>query len=93
MCAIQRNQPPEQEQNQQRPQPQYHFRWEVFVGIPVLVLALLWLLNGIAPSFEFENLMDTLDVVSGDRYVRLACLGVLLIATILAIKAFGNNRD
>ena len=92
MCAIQRNQPPEQEQNQQRPQPEYHFRWEVFVGIPVLALALLWLLN-VAPSFEFEDLIDALNVVGRDKYVRLACLGVLLLATVLAIKAFGNNRD
>lgn len=93
MCAVQRIQPPEQEQNRQPPEPNYRFRWEVFLGIPLLVLAFLWLLQGIDPSFEFDDVMDALSVAGRDQYVHLACLGALLIAIILIVKAIHNNHD
>jgi hypothetical protein len=82
------NQPPPQP-----PDPKYRFRWEYFVGIPLVIAVFLWLLNGIEPSFEFEQLMQWLDVEHQDRYVKLTCLGVLLIAITLLVKVFKNKSE
>ncbi len=96
MCAIQRNVAPNQQLNQQPPQapePQYRFRWGIFVGIPLVVLAFLWLLKGIEPAFQFEDIMRYLGVLQEERYIRLACLGVVLITATLIAKAMMNRKD
>jgi hypothetical protein len=99
MCAIQRNIPPNQQLNQQPPQPpqapepQYRFRWGIFVGIPLVVLAFLWLLKGIEPAFQFEGIMRHLGVLQEERYVRLACLGIVLVAVILIAKVLMKRKD
>ena len=73
------------------PKPKYRFRWSVFVGVPLVVAALLFLLNGIEPSFQFEDIMRALHVFHEDRYVRLACLGVVCIALLLGVRLFRNH--
>jgi hypothetical protein len=99
MCAIQRNIPPNQQLNQQPPQPpeppepQDRFRWGIFVGIPLVVLAFLWLLKGIEPAFQFEDIMRYLGVLQEERYVRLACLGIVLVAVILIAKVLMKRKD
>lgn len=96
MCAIQRNVAPNQQPNQQPPQPpepQYRFRWGIFIGIPLVVLAFLWLLKGIEPAFQFEDIMQYLGVLHEERYIRLACLGIVLIATILISKVLMKSKD
>jgi len=96
MCAIQRNMAQNQQPNQQPPQPpepQYRFRWGVFVGIPIAIIAFLWLLKGIEPAFEFEDIMQYLGVLKEERYVRLACLGIVLIAITLIIKVWTKRED
>ncbi len=81
-----------QKQHQQRPpEPKYRFRWSAFVGVPLVVAVVLFLLNGIEPSFEFEDIMHALQVIQEDRYVRLACLGIVCIAIILIVKLFRNH--
>ena len=96
MCAMQRNMPPNQQPNQQPPEPpepQYHFRWGIFVGIPLVVLAFFWLLKGIEPSFAFEDIMQYLGVLHEARYIRLACLGIVLITATLIVKSLTNHSD
>jgi hypothetical protein len=99
MCAIQRNVPPHQEQQQpnqqfqEPPEPQYRFRWGVFVGIPIVILAFLWLLKGIEPAFEFEDIMQYLGILHKDRYVRLTCLGIVLITITLIVKVLTKRED
>jgi predicted membrane metal-binding protein len=73
------------------PEPKYRFRWSVFVGVPLVICALLFVLNGIEPSFQFEDIMYSLRVMQEERYVRLACLGVVCIAVILIVKLFKNH--
>ncbi len=69
------------------PEPKYRFRWSIFVGIPAAVCVLLFVLNGIEPSFQFEDVMRQLHVFYEDHYVRLACLGVLCITVTCIMKS------
>ena len=94
MSAMRYRMIPEQEFNQEPPQPpepKYRFRWSVFVGVPLVVAVVLFLLNEIEPSFEFEDIMRSLHVIQEERYVRLACLGVVCIAVLLGVRLFRNH--
>ena len=86
-------QPPQPPQPPEPPEPQFRFRWSIFVGIPLVILAFLWLLGNIIPSFQFTDIMDSLDVVNENAYVRLACLGIFLIAITLIVKSLKNHSD
>jgi len=92
------NQPQTNQQQQpsmrpQPPEPKYKFRWSVFLGIPLIVLFFFWLINGVESSFSFESIMEQLHVVQEHKYVRLACLGVLLIAVTVIVKTLKNHSD
>jgi hypothetical protein len=65
----------------------------IFVGIPVVIGVILFLLDGIDPSFEFEDLMYRLGVVNENRYVRFTCLLVVCIAILLIVKLFRNKSE
>ena len=96
MCAMRYRMIPEQELNQEPPQPpepKYRFRWEIFVGVPIVLAAILFLLKGIDPSFEIEDLMDWLGVINQNRYVRMMCLMVVCIAVLLIVKLFKNKSE
>ena len=81
----QQTQKPEPPQPSQE-QPQYRFRTVLYLGIPLAIGILWWLISGIVPSFSFEGLMEQLNVTMPERYVRLTCLGILLITILLIIK-------
>jgi len=74
-------------------EPKYRFRWGVFVGAPLVIAAVLFLLNGIEPSFEIEDLLYKLKVVNQDRYIRMMCLMVVCIAVLLIVKLFKNKSE
>ena len=64
------------------------FRWPIFVGIPLVVMAFLYVLKGIEPSFAFEDIMESLHIFEQDRYVRLTCLCVVCVVILLIVKLF-----
>ena len=82
---------PQPPQPPEPPEPEYRFRWAIFVGIPLVILIFLWLLSGITPSFQFADIMEYLEVAQQNAYVRLGCLGILLIAITLIIKVLTRN--
>jgi hypothetical protein len=87
---------PEDELRQEPPEPsgpKWRFRWAIFVGIPVVIAAILFLLNGINPSFEIEDLLDWFGVINQNRYVRMMSLMVVCIAVILIVKLFKNKSE
>lgn len=87
---------PENELRQEPPEPsepKWRFRWAIFVGLPVVIAAILFLLNGINPSFEIEDLMDWFGVIKQNRYARMMCLMVVCIAALLIVKLFRNHSD
>ena len=75
------------------PEPKYRFRWAVFVGAPLAIAAILFLVNGIDPSFKIEGLLDKFKVINQVRYIRMMCLMVLCIAVILIVKLFKNKSE
>jgi len=87
---------PEQDIPQEPPQPsepKWRFRWALFAGVPLVIGAILFLLNGIDPSFEIEDLLYKLKVINQNRYIRMMCLMVVCIAVLLIVKLFRNHSD
>ena len=87
---------PEQDFSQEppkHPEPKYRFRWKVFVGVPLAIAAVLFILKGIEPSFEIEDLLYKLGVINQNRYIRMMCLMVVCIAVLLIVKLFRNKSD
>lgn len=96
MSAMRYRMIPEQEVNQEPPtppKPKYRFRWAIFVGVPLVIAAILFLLNGIDPSFEIEDLLYKFKVINQNRYIRMMCLMVVCIAVLLIVKLFRNKSD
>jgi len=89
-------QPPGQPPTVQLPQPtppNRRFRWEVFVLLPAAILTFLWLKHGMLPSFQFEELLDYLNIANKDRFVRLITLGIVCIVVVSAYKALTRHSD
>jgi len=42
-------------------------------------------------SFSFGDIMGSLNVTQEGRFIRLACLGTLLVVVILIVKYFRNH--
>lgn len=82
--------PQNQQQNQQTPpppppEPKYRFRWPI-LAVVLAVMGFFWVLNGVTPSFRFDDVLELLNVVQRGTYTQLACLGVVVIAVTLIIK-------
>ena len=67
-------------------EPKYRFRWEVFVGVPLAIATVLFVLKGIEPTFAIEDLLNALKVVNQNRYIRMMCLMVVCIAILLIVR-------
>ena len=95
MCAIQRNNVPNQQVNQ-APQPpqrsQYRFRTALWIGVPITVLVFLWFIGGVDIAFSFLEITSALGVMLTNRYVLLACLGVTCVTVLLIIKVHQNRH-
>ena len=75
------------------PRPKGRIRWAVFAGVPLAIAAVLFVLNGIDPSFEIKDLLNKLGVVNQNRYVRMMCLMVVCIAILLIVRLFRKKSD
>jgi hypothetical protein len=82
------NQQNNQQNNTPPPQPPKHFRWQVFLGIPLTVIAFLWFISNIRPSFTFDAIMESMEIVHQAKYARLACFCIICIGIVLAFKTF-----
>jgi len=75
------------------PEPRGRVRWSVLLGVPIVLGVVLFVLNGIEPSFQFEDLMRALGVANQNRYVRLACLCVVGLVAIVIAKLSRNEPE
>ena len=83
--------PPEpQPQAPQRPPGK--FRWGLIV-IPLVVIAFLWFIGGIEPSFEFEEAMGYFGIMHQDRYMRLVVLGIGCVVVVLILKVLRKKKE
>lgn len=93
----QRRWPPMQ-QMQQVPPPRRRrrrrFRWELFVGLPLLLLALAWICNSVEVGFSWDELLNKWGIVRKRRFSILACLGCVAV-TVVAIGRVlqGDKKD
>lgn len=85
-------QPPQISSTPKPPAPKYKFRWSIF-GICLTIVAFIYVLKQIKPSFEFEDILDYLDVCYPQKYARLACLAVICIAFLVIVKLFQSKRN
>lgn len=71
---------------QSLPRPQrWRFRWEI-AAVVLALMAALWILRGIEPSFAWEDVMDALHVRHRERYTQLAVLGLTLVGIVLVYR-------
>lgn len=77
--------PPQYQPPPDPPEPKYRFRWSL-LGIPLAIGVVLFLINNIDSSFQFEDVMRFLNVNNQNRYVRLACLCVFSLVVLLVYK-------
>ena len=75
-------QPPQPPRQEERPR----FRWGLFVGLPLVVLALAWVATSVRPGFAWPDVMDALGVQDRPRYTRLALLGLAVTACCAIVR-------
>ncbi len=79
--------------NNESQKRKFGFRWLYFVGLPLTLIAFLWFIKGIEPSFEIPEFMDAINIQNQSRYARLMCLCLALIAITLIVKTMANKDD
>ena len=82
------NPPPGHEQ--QPVPPNLRFRWEILLGL-LVVVALAWFITHAEPSVTWQEAMAWLNVVNYDRYTRLMVLGCVLVAVTLIVKTLRSR--
>ena len=90
MCAMQRQNPYQQNQPPQpdNQDPQLRFRWELYLGVPVTAVLFLWFVSGWKIGFSFTDLAGLLGATQMSRYVLLGGLGVLCVTALCLVKWF-----
>ena len=78
----------------QKPPSRKRFRWTLFLGIPAVVLFLMWLAQGLDPSFSWSGILQAANVRDTERFTMLATLGVLGCAICLVWRVLrsGNGK-
>ena len=88
--------PPRQRQRpihlrRRRRKPRWRFRW-TWAGILGLLLAAMWLTDGLTPSFSWHRVIREAGVRNVESFTMLATLGVIGVALCLAIRVL-RPRD
>ena len=64
----------------------HRFRALLFLGVPLTLLILIWLLRGVTPSVSFDEVAEALNVQNKERYARLATFGLALVAAAVLVR-------
>ncbi len=68
------------------------FRWSILLFLGAIMLA-AWLINGIEPAFELDDVMDFLRVEDQGRYAMIAVLGVVACLVCLLARLLRQEKD
>ena len=92
---MQRRSPPRQRVVYVKPRrhrrPKRPFRWYV-VLIPLLILFVMWLAEGLRPALSWNDFMDVLGIRQRERWSQLAALGVIICATLAILRVLRGKR-
>ncbi len=69
------------------------FHWLIWIGVPLALAVILFILDGIEPSFQFKDLMEKLGVINQSRFVRMACLVVVCVVILVIVKTIGEDQE
>ena len=76
----------------QVPRPRrWRFRWGI-VWVVLVLLACVWLLNGVDVAFDWEDLLHWLNVRNTERYTRLCVLGISATCAVAIYRVVRNAR-
>ena len=99
MRQMQRNRPFHRGQQpivvrRRRPRRRWRFRWSLLVGVPLTCLVVAWMMSGIEVAFNWDDVMDAMNVHNRTRYTRLATIGLVLIGGVLVWRIWrGVKKD
>ena len=74
-----------------RGKPRWRLRWR-WVGVLALILAAMWLADGLTPSFSWMGVIRAAGVRNVESFTMLATLGVIGVAMCLVIRVL-RPRD
>lgn len=89
-------QPPSTPQHQkpeyQQPErPKFRLRWEI-VAVILTIFGFFWFVKGIKPAFQFDQLMERINIENPERFIRFVSLAVVGLAIIFTVKLFINKK-
>ena len=85
--------PPQQAYRRRRKQASRRkFNW-AFVLVPAAVLILLWIISGIEPAGNWEEVMDFLNVKNRERYTLIMCLCLVCVAIVWIARIFRKDKE
>jgi len=71
--------------------PKFHFKWWI-VFVPLTLGLLLWIGQGLKPTFDWGDVLFFLHIANRDRFTELAVFMVLAIAFVIILKVV-RDRD
>ena len=74
-----------------RPRRKKHLRWE-FLALPAVIFGAIWLVQGIEPSWRWEDFLDAIGIHNKPRFTSLFVLGVLACGICALARVLKNNR-
>ncbi len=84
--------PPIVRRRRRRRPPRRRFNW-AFVLVPAAILLVLWIISGVEPAGTWGDVMNFLDVKNRERYTMLGCLGLVVVAVVLAARILRGKGD
>lgn len=75
----------------QRPQRRV-FRWWLIL-VPLLLLFIMWLGQGLTPALSFDELADACGTTSRGKFAQLVALGVLISTGLVVLRVLRRPRQ
>jgi len=77
-----------------KPRRRRRFRWELFIALPLFLLAIIWIYKSIELGFSWDELLDKWRIHNKERFTTLAVLGVLACCVCAIARILrGNKKD
>jgi len=68
------------------------FRWELFVGLPLILAAMAWVYNSVEVNCTWEGSLRRWGIVHKERFTALAILGVVACCVCAIVRLLRGNK-